>query len=136
MRELGVYGNDCRFLPIADVNMNCAAVWENVRHTAGVTAAFCISDMVAIRMLLYLRTINVLVPRDFSICGFGFMRMLNMVYPMTTINQFPLDMGYTACSRLIRVIEGKESPPIQIKTPVELMNPDATVAYLNPSKPT
>ena len=134
MKALGIHGKDCRFLPIADDNMNCAAVWENIKHHSGATAAFCISDMVAMRMMLYLRTIDVIVPRDFSICGFGFMRQLNKVYPMTTINQFPLDMGYTACSKLIRLIEGKETGPIQIKTPVELVNPDITVSYLNQQK--
>lgn len=130
MEEFGICGNDCRYLPIADDNMNCAAVWEHVNQESGVTAAFCISDMVAMRMMLYLRTIDVLIPRDFSICGFGYMRSLNMVYPMTSIDQFPLDMGYTACTKLIQLIEGKETGPIQMKTPVELVNPDMTVSYL------
>ena len=134
MKEFGIHGNNCRHLPIADDNMNCAAVWEHVNQKSGVTAAFCISDMVAMRMMLYLRSVDVLVPRDFSICGFGYMRLIQKVCPMTSIDQFPLDMGYSACTNLIHLIEGKETGPIQIKTPVELVNPDMTVGYLSQNK--
>ena len=131
MKELGVEGNSCRFIPIAESNLNCAAVWENLALTPAIKAAFCISDAVAMRMLLYLRNINIIVPRDFSICGFGNIKELNSAYPITTINEFPLELGYAACSSLINIIEGKETQPVQMRMPVEMVNPEATVGYLN-----
>ena len=61
------------------------------------------------------------------------MPLINMSREVTSIDQFPEDMGYAACGKLIELIEQKIAVPrpIEICTPVALVNSNATVGYVS-----
>ena len=63
------------------------------------------------------------------------MQIGNQIMPLTTVRQFPETIGYTACSKLIELIENPDSPPIRLRSPVELINPRNTVAQNPDCKP-
>ena len=109
-------------------------LWKELQHTyPGTTAAFCSSDNIALKFYHHLTTLNIHCPRDFSIVGYGAMPMCNAITELTTIDQFPEDMGYTACEKLIALIEGRLPEPVRILTPVKLINYGGTAGPV-PSK--
>ena len=119
-----------------DNEINIRALWNSISSLPQkVTGAFCYSDTIAMHLLLHLNSVGIKVPQDFSICGFGNMMTVNQIMPLTTVRQFPETLGYTACSKLIELIENPDSPPIQLRSPVELINPRNTVAQNPDCKP-
>lgn len=117
-----------------DTEINIRALWKSISSLPQkITGAFCYSDTIAIHLLLHLNSLGIKVPQDFSICGFGNMQMVNHIMPLTTVRQFPETIGYTACTKLIELIENPDTPPIQFRSPVELINPRHTVAQ-NPDQ--
>lgn len=112
---------------------NPQALWQEIKkiapHTTGI---FCTSDAIALQLVLNLRELGIECPRDISICGYGNMPIANFLHPMTSIDQFAENMGYAACNKLIEIIEGRNSDPlpIQLLTPVKMINPNATVGYV------
>lgn len=119
-----------------DDESNIRGIWEEISALPGkVTGAFCYSDMLAMHLFLLLTSQGIRVPQDFSICGFGNMKIVNSIFPLTTVRQFPETLGYTACAKLIELIENPETPPIRQFSPVELINPRNTVAQNPDCKP-
>lgn len=124
----------CFSLP-QDNEINIRALWDSLSSLPQkITGAFCYSDTIAIHLLLHLNSLGLKIPRDFSICGFGNMQTVNQIMLLTTVRQFPETLGYTACTKLIELIENPDSPPVALNLPVELINPRSTVAQ-NPEKP-
>ena len=117
------------FFPIPQNNeINIHTLWESISSAKEkITGAFCYSDTIAIHLLLHLNSLGIKVPQDFSICGFGNMQTVNTIMPLTTIRQFPETIGFTACTKLIELIEKSAVDPIEIYSPVELINPRHTV---------
>ena len=112
--------------------INIRALWESLVPLK-ITGAFCYSDTIAMHLALHIASLGLKIPQDFSICGYGNMLLFNHVMPLTTIRQFPETIGYTACTKLIELIENPRNTPIQICSPVELINPRQSVAE-NPNK--
>lgn len=70
------------------------------------TAAFAITDRIAIGLLRAAYESNISVPRQVSIVGFDNIDLSEFVIPpLTTISQFPAQMGYSAAELLINMIE-------------------------------
>ena len=112
-----------------DNEINIKALWDSISSLPQkVTGAFCYSDTIAMHLLLHLNSLGIKVPQDFSICGFGNMQTVNIIMPLTTVRQFPETLGYNACTKLIELIEKTATAPIEIHSPVELINPRNTVA--------
>lgn len=112
------------------------ALWEEIRSTLpGVTAAFCGSDNLALILLLHLSSLNIFCPRDFSIIGYGAMPGSNGIHEITTIDQFPEELGFTACEKLIGIIEGKIREPVQQLLPVKIVNYGATAGAVPSCSP-
>ena len=111
-----------------DNEINIRALWDSISSLPRkVTGAFCYSDTIAMHLYLHLNSLGIKVPQDFSICGFGNMQTVNTIMPLTTIRQFPETIGFTACTKLIELIEKSAVAPIKIHSPVELINPRHTV---------
>lgn len=77
------------------------------------TALVCSSDHVAIRMLQYLEFHGIKVPEQLSLTGFANMQEYQSIRHITTVDQFPEDIGYTACQQLIELLEGRRHEPVQ-----------------------
>ena len=102
-------------------------LWEKVQSSfPEVTAAFCCSDNLATMLLLHLLRFKIRCPEDFSIVGYGAMPMYNNIHKITTVDQFPEELGFAACEKLIGLIEGRLREPIQQLLPVKLVNYGAT----------
>ena len=128
LREAGIRTPEKRLIMIPSWEINPRALWEEIRKmTPHVTGIFCFSDAIALQLILHLGSIGVKIPQDFSVCGFGNMRTVNNIFPITTVEQFPENLGYTACTRLIEQIENRTRETIRICSPVELINARATV---------
>ena len=131
MKEAGTEPRIIRVPPHGE--MNPGAVWEELRlHRREVTGLFCYSDAVALQMLFYLQSRGIRVPEDLSICGYGNMRDMPHIFPLTTVEQFPENLGFLACNKLIDIIEGKTEPPVRFTVPVDLINPRATMGPVPP----
>lgn len=113
-----------------------AALWEEIVHTLPeVTAAFCGSDNLALILLMHLSSLNIRCPRDFSIIGYGAMPGCNNIHEITTVDQFPEELGFAACEKLIGIIEGKIREPVQQLLPVKILNYGATAGAVPLSPP-
>lgn len=112
---------------------NPLALWQEIQKSApDTTGIYCASDAIALQLILQLKELGIECPRDISICGYGNMPLANFLHPITSVDQFAENMGYTACSKLIEIIEKRNSDPlpVQLFTPVKLVNPNATVGYV------
>ncbi len=70
---------------------------------AGVTAVFCVNDLIALGVLRGLIQHGVNVPRDISLVGYDDDDFTEMLYPaLTTVRQEPYQLGYSAAARLIQ----------------------------------
>jgi DNA-binding LacI/PurR family transcriptional regulator len=76
---------------------------------AGVTAVFCYNDRVAVGALLTCRAQAIEVPRDLSLVGFDDIDLARWVDPpLTTVRQPRADMGRTAMSLMLELLEDRE----------------------------
>ncbi|GBD08205.1 Catabolite control protein A [Candidatus Thermoflexus japonica] len=85
------------------------------------TAVFCYNDMTAIGALRAARVAGLRVPEDLSIIGFD--DILFAAYtepPLTTIAQPKYEMGRTAMSMLLRLLQGERVSP-QLQLPCRLV---------------
>jgi len=83
-----------------------------------VTAIFCASDVMALGVLSCARELGIKVPEQLSIIGFDNILISEYVYPpLTTVSQFPYEMGKAAAHMLVGLINGvvTEESFIEIK---------------------
>jgi len=95
------------------------------------TVALCSSDYVAMKMIQYLESRGIAVPEQFSVAGFANMQEYQSIRHITTVDQFPEDIGYTACRQLIELLEERRNGPVQSLTHTELVKGD-TVGQVKP----
>ncbi|WP_002151099.1 LacI family DNA-binding transcriptional regulator (plasmid) [Bacillus mycoides] len=75
-----------------------------------ITAVFCASDVMALGALQAAHELKLQVPDQLSIIGFDNILLSKYVAPkLTTVGQFPYEMGRRATKMLIEIIEGKET---------------------------
>jgi LacI family transcriptional regulator/LacI family repressor for deo operon, udp, cdd, tsx, nupC, and nupG len=96
---------------------------------AGVSAVFCINDMVAIGALLASRELGLSVPDQFSISGFDDIETAQYVTPpLTTVHQPKLRLGQTAMEMMLDLWSGR---PVEDQVlPTELVERGTTAALL------
>ncbi len=74
------------------------------------TAVFAANDLMAIGAMRAIKEKKLRIPDDISIIGFDDIQILNYISPfLTTIKQFPFDMGYTSAKSLIDRIDNSSS---------------------------
>jgi GntR family transcriptional regulator of arabinose operon len=100
------------------------------------TVAVCGSDHIAIKLIQYLESHGVQVPEQFSVTGFGNMREYQSIRPITSVNQFPEDIGHTACRQLIELIEGRTKGPVQVLTHTDIVRGDTVGQIKQPASQT
>jgi LacI family transcriptional regulator/LacI family repressor for deo operon, udp, cdd, tsx, nupC, and nupG len=106
---------------------------------AGVTAAFCYNDMIAVGALLACRQRGLAVPKQLSVVGFDDVDTAQYVTPpLTTMRQPTLQLGRLAMEMLLDLLRGR---PVQNHVlPAELIRrastaePPASKATLNVPK--
>ncbi|EPC8412014.1 LacI family DNA-binding transcriptional regulator [Bacillus thuringiensis] len=94
-----------------------------------ITAVFCASDVMALGALQAARELKLKVPEQLSIIGFDNILLSQYVAPkLTTVGQFPYEMGMAATKMLIEIIEGKEtSRVVEVKNELILRDSVAPI---------
>ncbi|MBR2626513.1 MAG: GntR family transcriptional regulator [Lentisphaeria bacterium] len=134
LNSCGLPEKEIKIFPIPPSGIfNPLALWQEIRRTAPeTTGIFCSSDAIAMQLIFQLKEIGIECPRDISICGYGNMPLVNFLHPVTSVDQFTENLGYSACCKLIEIIEKRNSDPLplQLLTPVKLINPNATAGQV------
>lgn len=92
------------------------------------TAAFCISDLMAIGAIRSAMEENIRVPEDLAVCGFDNIYFARVFKPtLTTVSQPMYDLGCTAMEALISIIEGKNTGTTHYSLEHELIIRESTV---------
>lgn len=132
-RQAGISAVDSRVQTInLTGNFNPANVYSDfMRCFPDCTVALCASDHTAIKMVQYLELHGISVPEQFSVTGFANMQEYQSIRRITTVDQFPEDIGYTACQRLIELLEQKNTGPVHFLTHTEVLKGD-TVGLVKP----
>ena len=86
------------------------------------TALLVLNNFSAMGVLRAAKETGLRVPEDISIVGFGDIPSSCMTEPpLTTIREPFQEMGYEACDRLLKIIQGKRIPQKHLILPVELV---------------
>jgi LacI family transcriptional regulator len=96
-----------------------------------VTAIFCANDEVAAGALKAAHELGRVVPDDLSVVGFDDIIMANYTDPpLTTVNVGKEQMGRSAVTRLLDMIEGRRSDTVEDLVPAELVVRSSTAPRL------
>ncbi|WP_088067350.1 LacI family DNA-binding transcriptional regulator [Gottfriedia luciferensis] len=98
-------------------------------NNPSITAVFCASDVMALGVLQAARELQLKVPEHLSIIGFDNILLSRYVTPpLTTVGQFPYQMGVAATQMLVDLIEKKESAHVvEIKNKLILRDSVASI---------
>jgi LacI family transcriptional regulator len=95
---------------------------ELLRKNKKVTALFCANDEIAAGAIRAARELGRSIPADLSIVGFDNIIMGNYTDPpLTTIAVDKEQMGRRAAARLIEMLDGKSSDPVEEAVAAELV---------------
>ena len=93
-----------------------------LHHTWRPTAIFAMNDRMALGAISKAREVGLHVPRDLSVVGFDDIPLTSVIEPpLTTIRQFPAEMGKVATQHLLAMIEQKISQFVSVVMPIELV---------------
>ncbi|OQY31174.1 MAG: hypothetical protein B6241_14670 [Spirochaetaceae bacterium 4572_59] len=85
------------------------------------TAVFAVNDAMAIGLLNRCRKEGLTIPSDLAITGFDDIPWAEMTYPpLTTAHIYIEKMGELAAMRILQLIADPESPPVEMKMPIDL----------------
>ncbi len=88
------------------------ATREILKSSPRPTAIFAANDSMAIGAMRAIREVGLSVPEDISLVGFDNIAMAALVHPpLTTIDQFPRELGTRAAHLLFSRLDGEESGP-------------------------
>lgn len=80
-------------------------IYKFIKKTK-VTAVFALNDYIATDIIKMCREKDINIPRDLSLIGFDDLNFVkHLEVPLTTVAQFPRDIGFTAAKLLIKKIE-------------------------------
>ncbi len=92
------------------------------------TAAFCISDLMAIGAIRAAMEENLRIPEDLAVCGFDNIHFARMFQPsITTIAQPMYDLGCASMDALLNVMQGKNAGEVNCFLEHELIIRSSTV---------
>ena len=90
------------------------------------------NDRMALGAISKAREIGLHVPRDLSVVGFDDIPLTSVIDPpLTTIRQFPAELGKVATQRLIAMIEQETSLFASVIIPIELVVRGSTAAPIH-----
>ncbi len=73
------------------------------------TAIMALTDIAAFHAYHTLRDMNVRIPEQISVTGYGNLNFHHSAVQMTTVDQHPYELGMRACDKLINIIEHSDS---------------------------
>lgn len=74
----------------------------------GVTAVWCMNDLMAGGVYDYAHGQNIVIGRELSVAGYGDMEIAQFMYPQLTTMRLPLEeMGRSAAAALLKMLEGE-----------------------------
>jgi LacI family transcriptional regulator, galactose operon repressor len=98
------------------------------------TAIFCFNDNAAVGAIQAARARGLRVPEDLSVVGFDDVEYATMVTPaLTTVRQPLAEMGRTAVSLLIRLLERQRFETLHVELATRLVVRDSTAPPRNPA---
>ncbi|HUO57419.1 MAG TPA: LacI family DNA-binding transcriptional regulator [bacterium] len=105
----------------------CEKMKEALKKAKKMTALFCVNDEMAAGVLRAARELGRKVPGELSVMGFDNIVMSNYTDPpLTTVSAAKEYMGKLAVSRVLEVIENKDSPARRQEVPIEVIFRDST----------
>ena len=100
---------------------------EVLKKNKKITALFCANDEMAAGALRAAHQLGLKVPGDLSVVGFDNIIMSNYTDPpLTTVSPAKEFMGKLAVSRMLEMLENKDTPPKRQEVPVELIIREST----------
>ncbi len=100
---------------------------EVLRKNKKITGLFCVNDEMAAGALRAAREVGRQVPQDLSVVGFDNITMSNYTDPpLTTVSAAKEYMGKLAVTRVLEMIENKDTPARRQEVPVELIIRNST----------
>jgi LacI family transcriptional regulator, galactose operon repressor len=98
------------------------------------TAIFCFNDNIAIGVFQAARARGLRLPDDLSVVGFDDVEYATMVTPaLTTVRQPLAEMGRTAVSLLVRLLERQRFETLHVELATRLVVRDSTAPPGNPA---
>jgi LacI family transcriptional regulator len=86
------------------------------------TAVFVANDLDAIGAMKAVKEKGLKIPEDISFIGFDDIQLASYTEPtLTTVRQPIYEMGTTAISLLVELIEGKKEEPLKVELPTQLI---------------
>lgn len=86
------------------------------------TAIFAINDRMALGAIRRARELHLHIPADLSLVGFDDVPLMEVIEPpLTTVRQFPVEIGRIATQRLFEIIEHKITEFASVVLPVDLI---------------
>lgn len=93
------------------------------------TAVFAFNDLLAVGVIQAARAHGLRVPEDLSVVGFDDLEFATIVTPaLTTVRQPLAEMGRTAVSMLVRLLEGKRFETLHVQLGTRLVVRESTAA--------
>lgn len=91
------------------------------------TAVFAVNDAMAIGLLNRTRGEKIAVPDELAVAGFDNIPWAAMTYPpLTTLHIYIEKMGELAAMRILQLLEDPDTPPVEMKMPVDLIVRETT----------
>ena len=135
MKEAGLFSDNK--VCVIDHNLEMT---ENIRTAISAalrrekpTAVFCVSDPIAMKLIIICAELGLKIPENLSVIGYGGIDLSVITNPpLTTISQMFKEMGRKACEVLLSEIKDKSTKK-DFELPVELIIRNST-AQLNTRK--
>lgn len=98
-----------------------------------ITCVFAVNDLMALDVLASLRHYGIKVPSEVSVVGFdGIPAAKHSWPPLTTVAQYPSELGEQAARKLLAILAGEPVEPTREVLPVELVVRESSAPLRHP----
>jgi len=116
------YGKELTMESISTQESGYEAMRKILKSSSIPTAVFAANDLDAIGAMKAIKDKGLRIPEDISLIGFDDIQLASYTEPsLTTVRQPIYEMGITAISLLVRLIEEKEKRPSRVEMPTQLI---------------
>ena len=121
-KQPDLYGQVDQILPLEGSQYDFFADIVGKLRKNGITAAVCVSDIVAMYIMKTCEYLGLSVPGDMSVAGFDDHAIIKrMGLSLTTVRQDFYAIGYRAAELLLEKIDNRAAPAKNLVFPVELI---------------
>ena len=116
------YGKELTMESINTEESGYEAMRKLLESSSIPTAVFVANDLDAIGAMKAVKEKGLRIPEDISLIGFDDIQLASYTEPtLTTVRQPIYEMGTTAISLLVQLIEGKKEEPLKVELPTQLI---------------